>query len=523
MPAAWRSLAATLAATGLAVGAPPQADRPEGNADPVPPDAVTWVPESFDVVVEVRDLARWWEDPTIRSLTSILERRMSNSDLGERWTELAAVTGLDALALVELSLGESFAFAVSFDRLSEPGSTEPSWFVSMRIDEAARHDLLARLPLRPLGRGRHELRGHGLIVLDSPPHLVAGTPRAVEAVANSIGIPRAEIDRPEISLEIRSGLDLAPLRMTAAFEGSAIAVRGVQPRSPLSASATLRLDPRLRETLAELRRSHAAVVASVAGGPSPIGLEWIAVVPELAVPPSLGRCALARRVWTVGETCGDAGDPLRHHPTPAIAAAFEVRDAAEAKTRLAAWADTLAAAIGRRLEGLAMPPIDAVRTVDGGTLPMAAAARTLLGGHALLERVRVDWTAASGPSGQWAIVGTGASYLRDVRHAFEPALPIAAESEPEGPEADSDADAESSPWRLVQVGWIDGSQVSGHLDGWCRRGVGLFERGTGERLRRRLGRMLEISNSIDHLQWSIEEGASGERRFEIRLEPATAP
>jgi hypothetical protein len=75
----------------------------------------------------------------------------------------------------------------------------------------------------------------------------------------------------------------------------------------------------------------------------------------------------------------------------------------------------------------------------------------------------------------------------------------------------------------VQMGWIDGDRVSGHLGHWCDRGFEIFDADRTRSWRSRLEGMLEATSTIRDMEWSIEEDASGRRRFEIRLEPAIDP
>jgi len=483
---------------------------------------ISSITERFDLVVEVRDLERWWRRPGFEALTAVLERRISDSELGSLWRDLASSSGYEDSELAQRLFGEELVLGLPIE-----GRDDPSWIASMRVDEDRRRELLSRLPLRPLGRGRHELRGHDLVILDRPPHLIAGPPAVIArvpiAAADGDGDEVHDAGRPIVEVEVRRGLAVAPMRLAMRLDGASISIQGTQRVRASTTDSTLDLDPSLRQALDHLRGSHAAVVATVAGGPSPIGLEWIAVLPEMAVPPALGRCALERRVWTVGETCGDAADRLRAHPTLAVAAAFEVRDASEGEQRLAAWAAGLAAAVDRRFESLGLPDVEVLRTVDGGTIPLAALARAVFGGHALAERVRVDWSSASGATGEWVLVGTGGAYLRSVRDAFEPVVPIAADPlEPVTVPGAPDALADGA-WRLVQVGWIDAERLAGHLGHWRERGIDLFEPDRARRLRPSLERMFEATSAFQQAQWSFEEHASGQRRFEIRLTPASNP
>ena len=512
------------AATGTEGVAAPIRANPPSTTRPVeasPEGRMDWMPARIDLVIEAHDLARWWHRPAARGLTSLLEHRLADSEVGTLWRNLSDLSGLDGKDLAERLLGGELVLGLPLE-----SHGEPIWIASMRVDEASRRDLLSRLPLRPLGRGRHELRGHDVVILDRPPHLFAGPPGVIAGLPEDVPPRASGASAPICSIELRRGLSIAPIRVAAWIDGNVIRLEGVQQRPGSATSSRLVVDPPLREVLDRLRGHHAAVVATVAGGPSPIGAEWFAVLPELAVPPSLGRCAKARRIWTVGETCGGARDRMRPHPTPAAAAAFEVSDGDEGRRRLDAWAAGLAMAIDRRFAGVVAerdaPRIEVLRTIDGGTIPLASMARTLFEGHAIAERIRLDWSSASGPSGDWAIVGTGGAYLRDVRDAFEPIMPPA-------PSVDATAAGEpgsdDSPtdWRLVQMGWIDGDRVSGHLGHWCDRGFEIFDAERTRSWRSRLEGMLEATSTIRDMEWSIEEDASGRRRFEIRLEPAIDP
>jgi len=476
-------------------------------------------PEAADVVVRVRDLGGWWDAPTLRRATDLVEDRLADSDLGSLWRDLAVECGVDGEELARRLLAEEFLFGLVLD-----GGTAESrrdWFAVMTVAETTRRSVLGSLPLRPLGGGRFELRGHDLVLVDRPPRLVAGTPAMVSRLPAETLL--AGDEGPEIEIELRRGLAAAPMRIEARIAPRGVEVTCRQPGRGGSTDSTLSIDGDLRRALEQLKRHHAVVVATVAGGPSPIGLEWIAVLPEAAVPPVLGRCVRERRVWTIGETCGDARDRLRSHATPAAAVAFEVDDPDEAVRRLGAWAESLAAAIDRRFEGLALPRVEVLRTVDGGTVPLASVARALLGGHELARRVRVDWTSAKGPSGAWALVGTGATYLRDVRDAFEPPLPIPGEPPSEVEPAGDAGNPGAGEWRLVQTGWIDADRVCEHLAGWRDRGGAVFGPEAGRVLRRGLEGMLEVGRTFGRAHWTVEENASGDRAIEIRLEPAQTP
>lgn len=500
-------------------------------------EGTAWMPDDVDLIVVARDLGAWWNAPGVRGLTAMLERRLVASELGNLWRDLALASGFDGAELAERLLSEELVLGLPLDdRATTTPPRTPTWIASMRVDEATRRDLLSRLPLRPLGGGRYELRGHDVLIVDRPPHLLAGPNEVVGRLPRGRlerGLETGAAARPahprptHLRIEVRRGLAMAPMRIDAAVEGRSISIRGMQTGRSSGTSSTLELDPAMSDVLDELRRRHAVVVASVAGGPSPVGLEWIAVLPELAVPPSLGGCVRERRVWTIGETRGDASDRWREHATPALVAAFEVEDAQEGRRRLDAWADGLAQALDRRFERLALPKVEVLRTFDGGTIPLASIARAMVGGHALAERLRLDWSSASGPCGDWAIVGTGGAYLRDVRDAFEPALAETRSTIALDPDRDSKDIDDAAGWRLVQMGWIDSNRITGHLGRWCDRGLDLFDPARAERLRPNLERMLEASSAMRRIRWSIEENASGDRRFDVRLDsipdPATGP
>ncbi|MHC4833727.1 MAG: hypothetical protein ACYTFH_07545, partial [Planctomycetota bacterium] len=503
---------------GLRTGLQTEPNPPtEASRAASPADPTGWIPDEIDLIVTLQQAGRWWDRPALRSLTALAERRLSASELGRRWGELASSAGLEGGALAGLLFADELVLGLPVE---PDGRGAPGWIASVRIDDAVRRDLLARLPLRPLGRGRYEVRGHDMVLVDRPPYVIAGSPALMGSLVDLPGLDReAGVDRPAVEIEIRRGLAAAPMRVTASVHEASISIEGLQHAGRGAAGSTLVLDAATSRVLRDLRQSHAAVVATVAGGPSPMGVEWIAVLPEIAVPPTLGGCVLERRIWTLGETAGGATDPLRAHPTPAIAAIFEVTDAEEGRRRLGAWAEGLAKAVDRRFEALSLPPIEVLQTIDGGTMPLAPIARVLFGGHALTARLRLDWSSASGPSGDWAIVGTGGTYLRDVRQAFEPLMPPPdLETRAPAPTAEDGDD-----WRLVQVGWIDAARVSDHLDHWCDRGLVLFEANRAARLRPGLERLLEGASAFERVQWSVEENASGARRFEIRLDPAPVP
>lgn len=498
----------------------PPVEKPFSTAAVAPPDA--------DFLLRVREFPQVWSQVESTPIGRFIAGRFAASELAEAWKSFAAERGEDPNRLAEELLRRDATW------IARRGAEGEEWLLLTRLADAERRSLLARWRPRPLGRGWFELQSQGLLLVDTGTHLaIAGSSSRDLLAAVSARLDGEERgpslrdglaieDRDEIDGgQIECYLDRRPwtdegvlLEATVEPRLIGIEMHAARPdREVIENRSSLAIDPDFASLVGSLRSEHLVVVASSAGVPMPFASEWLAVLPEAAASPALGGVAAARRLWVMGESCGAGDDPDRDLPTPAVAFAIELNDAAEAEKRLDRWAESLVAGFNRRFPLLATPPLAVRTTVDGGSIDLAPLLQRSLGDHPLARRVRVDWAVAGGERGGWAIVASGPSWLRSVQGSVESARDprlgeaIAEEWAPTAREFEA----------AVQQGWVRGERIGRHVDRWIEASDRLAGPRDRDAFAERWRPIAEAAKAVGDLRWTVVRSPSGSVRTSIRI------
>ncbi len=500
---------------------------PPETASPAQPFAsASLAPPDVDFLLRVREFPRVWSTLEEAPLGRYLAARFAESELAEAWTRFASERGEDPGRLAAKLLHRDATW------MTRRNGARQEWVLLTRLDDPERRRLLAEWRPRPLGRGWFDLEREGLLLVDAEGHLViagSGSRDLLVAVVSRLGDDpslaslrercsledRVEIREGEIEcyLNRRPWTDEAMLATASASPGSLVA----ELHAATSASradgqrTTLQLDETFEALVGRLKTEHLVVVASAAGVPMPFAAEWLAALPEAAIAPALGSAAGTRRLWVVGETSGLGDDPDRMLPTPAVAFAVELRDSDEAEARLDRWGETLAAGFNRRFPSLAMPPLSAAPTIEGGSIDLGPLLTRLMGDHPLARRVRVDWSVSNGVGGSWAIVASGPAWLRSVQGDFESGAAAI--------DANSTGDFENLPEldASLQEGWLRGEAVGRHFERWMKSADRLASEPDREAFVERWRRVAEAARAIGDVRWTVVRSPSGAIRTAIRI------
>ena len=501
--------------------APLATDPPFASAAVAPPDA--------DFLLRVERFPQVWSKLEPTPIGRFLASRFEKSDLAAAWQAFCAERGEDPRQLAEELLSREATW------IARRGAEGEEWLLLVRLDDDARRDLLARWRPRPLGRGWFELEREGLLLLDTGSQLaIAGTRSrdllvaAASRLAGDARLPSLRDawsidDRDEIGRgQVECYLDRRPwtddgLLIEATIDPRVVAIElhAAKPdQEAIANRSSLAIDAEFAALVGSLRSEHLVVVASAASVPMPFASEWLAVLPEAAASPSLGAAAASRRLWVVGESCGAGDDPDRDLPTPAVAFAIELKDAAEGEKRLDRWGEALASGFNRRFPTLAMPPLSVTATVDGGSIDLAPLMRRSLGDHPIARRLRVDWSVAAGEQGGWAIVASGPAWLRSVQGAMESGadhrlgVDVLAECAASAREFEA----------AVQQGWLRGERIGRHFERWSEASDRLAPPGDREAFAERWRQVAEAAKAVGDLQWTVVRSPSGSVRTSIRIE-----
>ena len=519
-----RVIAALLSA--WLVGA--SAASPDPVADP-PFAAASFAPPDVDFLLRVEGFPQVWSRLEPTPMGRFLASRFERSDLAEAWRGFTAERGEDPRRLAEELLERDATW------IARRGVEGDEWLLLVTLDDEVRRSLLARWRPRPLGRGWFELEQEGLLLLDNGTHLAIAGSRSRDllvAVASRLSggarLPSLrdgfEIeDRDEIGQgQIECYLDRRPwtnegllVEATVTPRLVGIELHAAKPdHEAMSNRSALAVDPDFAALIGSLRSEHLVVVASAAGVPMPFASEWLAALPEAAASPALGGTAAARRLWVVGESCGAGDDPDRDLPTPAVAFAIELKDAAEAERRLERWGEALASGFNRRFPSLAVPPLSVTATVDGGSIDLAPLMRRTLGDHPITRRLRVDWAVAAGEQGGWAIVTSGPVWLRSMLGAIESGVDRTL-----GVEIAADCDSSAREFEAaVQQGWLRGDRIGRHFDRWVEASDRLAGPSDREAFADRWRQVAEAAKAVGELRWTVVRSPSGSIRTSIRIE-----
>ena len=181
----------------------------------------------------------------------------------------------------------------------------------------------------------------------------------------------------------------------------------------------------------------------------------VASLPELVPTASFRRNLGSRRLVVVGEIDGDKTTPKMNMRCPAIAVAYEVDDAEQARDDQDAIMKLAIEGLRERFakpQGVILPPTSISSDCAEGprSAELSGLIRTLIDNHPLARTCSLNWRVVHGSSGAWQVYATHPEWLAKVGAALS-----------------SGARDAARPVDAANAGRCCGGKLASHLRSWC--------------------------------------------------------
>lgn len=320
---------------------------------------------------------------------------------------------------------EVFAGRVAF--FLEEGAGGGSWVLGFESDDQRCEHVLRMLSAKLVLPGRYESAAQRLVMRRNGGWLLiapgdAGGWSRVDAAAERVPVEdpaRSLIGDPllqqllasdaPVRVFIRHGQPVGgatTIALRGAKRGLLAEVTGQYEATPLGLpDGKQQLDPRVVRSLED---RAVLVSANLANGlPSKSDAIWLAVVPELAPPPSMRSNLAGERILAIGAS--------QEHPMPAVAFAWRVEDGEQAEAEQDHFMRGVCCGLGRFIDGRSEKPAPSSSpdaAVASRTCPeLGAFADQYLGKPFKLGRSILCWKTVVTPCGGWQIYSSDQRWL----------------------------------------------------------------------------------------------------------------
>ncbi|MDZ4830777.1 MAG: hypothetical protein SGJ09_11345 [Phycisphaerae bacterium] len=452
---------ALLLTTGIAFAATDEAEVAALRADGI--RALEAAPVDASIWVRMTDGAGLMKSERFASLARTVGSKVLFREGTQRWQSLAKRLGLSKSETFDRYLGSDVRIAIR-----PTNGPSDDWAVLTRVAERDMDRVIQALRPAIGAGGRYELPEERLVLAYRAPWLVISGSASSELFADIAGRFDAPLDANLATVLKSVGIsDLPPgrlcavVKLPAPLEGRAViagdvesdhlrlSCRGSFARSPLPAAEQATLD------VAVLRQFDEVAVASmldpVRAKVGPDDAFLVALLPEL-VPAATFRGNLGpRRLLLIGEVDGGATTPKMNMRCPAVAVAYEVEDANQAREDQDALMKLAIEALRERIakpQGLSIPPAH-VSTNGTRSADIGDVLRAFTENHPLARTCSLNWTVVHGECGGWQIYATHPQWLAAVAASLS-----------QSPRA------EAMSTRAAHAGRCCGTRIATHIRSW---------------------------------------------------------
>jgi len=483
-----------------------------------------------------------------RPLDALLARVLALPDVEAAWAGLAQRAGLDGRNLFVSLFGRTAAIG------ARPEGGAHAWVIMLPGDGATVLSTINRLdPQRLAPRDGFEmarLPEQRLLIAAGASAVLIADERRPSLLDEMMRLAGAEVPSAPQMLEHVRGLPdpgawsgcPADVQATAlmvigheepiggvsvvdlCLAGQQLLVRhrarfGASPfERPVSARA---IDPAPLDVLGPLFLVSMVEPTDIGFGPAQAYVE--SVLGEALIGRELAARIGDRQIVTIGEVDErvNPGEERRDRLAPCFALAFEVRDAENAQGLLEERLQAVVASINRLGEGRYLVEYPPKPPGGIGHVDLEPAMRDV-GGFPILPRLSLDWSAVSGPHGQWLVVATHPAQLHEMRLALEA---------PRSPSTGSGSGV--LPRSLTRNVWtscgvFNAARLRDHLDHLrsVAPQIAAAQSGAAEDLKRTLDLLSAMSSTLSRGWWSLRRPAADQMVLEWILElapPDSAP
>lgn len=492
-----------------------------------PFQAADLVPADVRVYVHLENAAALRAEVVGRPLARWAVSQLGRGQILDAWQRVADAVGVDGGALFDETLGRRVTVV----------ARGGEWAVLTEIEPARSAALIQRLRPRVLAPVRRQavvhLPDHELVLATSGRQVLVGpwtAPGLFDQLLGHLAVaPRQSLGSTRPLVEARAlggGCAGLYLRHEPPLGGWSVAVAGLQDDRILVRHSALFENPPFSRPAGERtwalgplraleRRTILTLMEPAGSSGGPLDAFLQVELGHAAMPAAMRANLGPRRITTVADEDGRLADPPFDMQLPTAARVWEVRDPQRAWQQL----DRRMVLLVERLNGicpdrpLQIPDLQGrrPRCVDAGP-----AARWLLGDLPGADRISLNWTVTSGPTGHWSVVASSPRHLAAVCDALNQA--------PEG-------SAEQGQWS--SCGSVDGQRLAGHLRSW-RQQVGALAGAGGQKSPSAMNRqwgpqpelatslrlVSELADGVKRCRWRLSRPSTQRMRLEAEIELA---